>query len=252
MLPISVVVITRNEERNIVRCLQPWKGVCNQLLVVDNGSTDNTLSLAEKMGATVFQTSWKGYGETKNEGNSQAMNPWILSLDADEVAQPELIRSLQSKFSESLSNQTVFAIRRKLVINNQQMKYGSSRKEYRIRLFHRDQVCWNSSPVHEDLKLPASIRVVKLDGYVLHYSFATFEDQAKKLAHYAQLSAVGMFKRNRRVSFLKKYLSSFTVFLKNYILRMGFLDGKTGWKQVSQEMHYAYNKYLFLENMYKA
>lgn len=252
MLPISVVVITKNEARNIERCLMPWKGVCNELLIVDNGSSDQTIALAKNLGATVYETSWKGYGTTKNEGNRVAVNPWILSLDADEVANPDLVKSLQALFQQTPSPNTVFAIRRKLVIQDLQMKYGSSKREYRIRLFHRDQVSWNSSPVHEDLHLPASVQLKKLSGFVWHYSFANFNDQAKKLEHYAKLSAEGMFQRKKKVSFLKKYLSSFTVFFKNYLLRMGFLDGKTGWKQVSQEMRYAFNKYLFLEKMYKS
>jgi hypothetical protein len=252
MLPLSLVIITKNEEGNIARCLQPWIGVCKELLVVDNGSTDASVALAETCGARVVNTVWKGYGPTKNEGNQAATHDWILSLDADEIASPEFIAGVKKIFLQTPASTQVFSMQRKLCIGNSLLHFGSSKNEFRIRLFNRRAVHWNDSAVHEELVLPPAVESFKIEGFIQHHSYASFEEQAHKMDHYAQLSAQALFQQKRRFPSLKKYASSLSVFLKNYLLRFGFLDGKAGWTQVRLEMRYAYRKYAFLEKMFNA
>lgn len=247
MHDFSVVILTKNEERNILRCIQPWLNVA-EVLVVDNGSTDQTISIAKTAGARVITTEWLGYGPTKNFGNRHASHPWILSLDADEVANEELVREVCKHLHSKPEEKCVFSIRRILVYLGQEIKYGSCRKEYRVRLFHREQVQWNNSTVHEELLLPNNKKITILKGHVLHYSYTDIHDHWQRLQRYAALSVVERMTSGKAVPCWKRAFSPTFGFIKNYFFRLGFLDGKAGRIYAIQEYRYRRLKYQLLQS----
>jgi glycosyltransferase involved in cell wall biosynthesis len=249
VLPVSLVILTKNEGKNIARCIAPWKGVCEEILIVDNGSTDDTITIARACGARIYTTTWKGYSATKNVGNLQATHDWIISLDADEVAEPTLVQSVTDLFALTPPSNNVFAVRRKMVFDGKLMRYGSGRNEYRIRIFNRTTAQWNNHAVHEDIERKATMRPIKLKGYVLHYSYISEEDHLQKLKRYAQLSAAEMFAAGKKYGFVKQYLSPLFGFIKNLLFRLGFLDGATGFKKAQHEMLYTATKYRLLKEM---
>ncbi|MBL7766177.1 MAG: glycosyltransferase family 2 protein [Chitinophagaceae bacterium] len=249
MLPLSIVILTRNEAKNIVRCLQALQGLSDDVLIVDNGSTDDTMALARSLGARVIQVEWQGYSATKNTGNLQAKYDWILSLDADEVMDGRLKEAIQKRFQTLPSPEHAFLIRRKMVYGEQILHHGSVSKEYRLRIFDRRRACWNTNTVHEDVEFSGDVKRETLEGVVLHYSFADSKDHLERLDKYARLSAQHMHEQGRKPHILKHCFSPLFGFVKDYIFRLGFLDGKAGYHFAKEEMWYRRRKYDLLKAM---
>lgn len=246
MLPLSIVILTKNEEQNIARCLQPLIDLTDDILIVDNGSTDNTIDIAKSMNATIFQTTWKGYSETKNEGNAKAKYDWILSLDADEVMNEDLKKNIIQLFTTKINENEAYLIKRKLVYKNHILHFGALSNEYRLRLFNKKNASWNSNEVHEDVCFIENITKVKLKGFVWHYSYKSTHEHISKLDKYANLFAHQKRKQGKKASFIKLFCSPIWGFIKNYIFRLGFLDGKFGFQFAKNEMWYTFRKYQLL------
>jgi len=250
VIPVSVVIIAHNEEQNIVSCIEAVKVFSNDILVVENGSTDQTAKLATDAGARVLQTEWKGYSETKNYGNRYAKNDWILSLDADEIVQPSLVKSIQQVFSGHLPEETmVFRIRRCMWYAGRRLYFGSVLRESRDRLFHRATAMWNGAAVHEELFFSRPVQKSTLKGYVVHRSYRSENEHRERLEKYARLSARQMKERGRSYSVWKYYLSPAFYFVRNFIFRLGFLDGQAGYRFARNEMRYVKNKYRYLKEL---
>jgi glycosyltransferase involved in cell wall biosynthesis len=253
MLPISVVILAKNEARNIERCVKPLLGLSDDILVLDNGSTDGTQSIVKALGARLMEVEWQGYSATKNNGNQLAKNDWILSLDADEVVNDELIKSMIDLFATNLDLNHAYSIQRKMVYEGKILQHGSVGNEYRIRLFNRTTARWNQHEVHEDVDIDKSVVVNKLKGWALHYSFKSREDHQQKMLKYAQLSAKQMHMNGKSSTWMKQVVSPWFHFLKNYVIRLGFMDGKLGFEFALQEKKYTAEKYhlLYQLNMTK-
>ena len=239
MLPLSVVVVVRNEARNIAACLQPWREAGCELLVADNGSTDGTPELAAAAGARVLHLAWKGYGATKNEANALAANDWILSLDADEVADAELVQAIVNLPPEAWAPGHAWRLRRRLVYLGRVLRFGAAAAEFRIRMFRRSEGQWNTAAVHEDVSFQTPVKLQTLPGCLLHYSVQDEAQHRERLRHYATLFA----EQGRKVPAWKPLLSPLFGFLKNYVFRLGFLDGYAGFRYARNEMGYTALKY---------
>lgn len=251
MLPLTVVILTKNEERNIARCLQPLLALSNDILVMDSGSSDRTIEIARTMGVRVVETEWLGYSATKNKGNQLAKNDWILSLDADEEMKDELVASITQLFQHKLEPNQMYAIQRKLIYCGKTLHFGAVKNEFRFRIFNRTITAWNHHDVHEDLQSKEASQKIKLKGYVLHHSYLSSEEHLGKLETYAKLSAQQMLKNGRRASFIKCYLSPPFGFFKNVVLRCGFLDGNLGLRYARENMWYVKRKYQLLKQLVK-
>jgi glycosyltransferase involved in cell wall biosynthesis len=249
MLPLSIIILAKNEEQNIARCLNSIKGIGQEMLVIDSGSTDRTVEIATSLGATMIQQAWKGYAETKNIGNDIAMHDWILSLDADEELNDELRTSIQELFSNAVKENTAYLLQRKMVYCGQVLDHGAVSKEFRLRLFNRQEAHWNQNDVHEDVVFTKPMKIIKLDGFLWHHSYNTPKEHRERLEKYAQLSALQMFKTKKKSTFFKLYLSPLFGFVKNYIFRAGFMDGRLGYQFAKNEMWYVKRKYLVLKKL---
>jgi glycosyltransferase involved in cell wall biosynthesis len=247
MIPVSVVIIAKNEAEIIGCSIAKAKLITDDIVVVDNGSTDGTLQIALDAGCRVYQRSWNGYAANKNKGIELAKYDWILSLDADEVPDEELIASLYRLKPDDA--RTVYDIKFKSYFGKKQIRFGKWGRDHHIRLFNRVLVKWSESPVHETLALPGDMKCERLTGHLHHYSVKDINDFSSKSINYARLSAKKYHLNGKKTTFIKLYFSPLFNFIKNYILYLGFLDGRHGWEIASLTVKHTRLKYLLLQRM---
>ncbi len=249
MQPISVVIICKNESAVIGETLQTLAGVTDDIIVYDNGSTDDTMEIATRLGAKVYSGEWKGFGQTKTIANALAKYDWILSLDADERIDEQLKRSLIS-FNPSGENEA-YDLRFKNFLGNKLIRHGEWGGDHHVRLFNRKVINWNEAPVHEELNIGSNVRIKKLEGAVLHRTVKDMKDYARKTIHYAMLGADKYFERGKKSSWLNIRLSPLFNFINSYVLKLGFLDGKEGWICAKMTAYYTFLKYSRLKELWK-
>lgn len=226
MVPLSVVIITKNEAEAIAECIAAAKLITDDIVIIDNYSTDETCNIALALGCRLYQCNWDGYGTNKNKGITLAKYDWILSLDADEIADLELALSMHSLKLDDPA--MVYDVRFKSYFGKKLIRYGAWGCDHHIRLFNRKSVKWSDSNVHETLRLPEGTRLQRLDGYIHHYSVKDRRECYAKALYYARLSAEKYFNSGKKANMVNLYLSPIFSFVKSYILYGGFLDGKEG------------------------
>lgn len=248
-MDISVVIIAKNEAHIIANTLQSLQPVFGDIVVVDSGSSDETVQICKQYGATVLETDWKGYGINKNKGIAVAKNDWILSLDADEAIDEELRLSLQQLSSGN--EKEVFNIRFKNFYCNKWIRYGEWGFDKHIRLFNRRQVQWNNAAVHENLVFPPGVKISQLKGNILHYTVQDQEEYAEKTRNYARMNAKKYFDAGKKDNFFKEYFSPVFAFIQHYVFRLGFLDGPEGFIIAKTTARYTFLKYRYLKDLNK-
>jgi glycosyltransferase involved in cell wall biosynthesis len=222
-IPISAVVITRDAERHLDRVLQPLS-VCSEILVLDSGSTDRTREIAASHGAVWHEHPFDGYGPQKRRAVARASHDWILSVDADEVLDPEAVASLAAIewFSQDVG--TCWKIRRRPFIGDREIRHGVWAPDDVVRVFNRRRHDVSDAPVHESVHPTGKVR--RLEGSLLHF---TAEDLAGIFRpDYYRLKAEMYRRRGRRAGVALLTVRAVAVFAKSFILRLGFLDGIPG------------------------
>ncbi|MCB0704684.1 MAG: glycosyltransferase family 2 protein [Saprospiraceae bacterium] len=243
MAGLSAVVITLNEEANIEACLRPLLEVAREVLVIDSHSSDRTRQIASELGARVIETDWKGYAQTKNFGNQQAHNDWILSIDADERLSPDLVQSLkQFKGAEK----TVYELDRFTNYCGTWIKHSGWYPDWKVRIFDRRAVRWQGDYVHETLAIPPDFHRMKVSGKLLHYSYQNDADHWERMERYARLSAQEMFDKGKQITFIRPWTSGLARFFRTYLLKSGWRDGRQGWKISIRNAWLAHRKYSLL------
>jgi len=246
MNSLSVVIITRDEENNIVDCIRSAKLVSDEIIVVDTGSTDQTMKLAIALGAKVFSIPWEGYGFSRNYGAEKAKNSWILALDADERISPELGLSIhRMKFTDV---NCIYRFRRKNYIAGKKICFGTLGFETVKRIYNRNYAKWDLTLVHEKLQSYQPSKKL-ITGYIDHFGLKNEEDYKAKAVLYAQMSAEKYFLQGRKTHFLKRFLSPIFNSVKSYILQLGFLDGHNGWISAKMISYYCWLKYFSLHQL---
>jgi glycosyltransferase involved in cell wall biosynthesis len=238
---LSVVIITRNEEHNIHDCIHSALLLSNDVIVVDSGSTDNTISLANIAGARVIEQEWKGYGYARNLGASMAKNDWIISLDADERITPLLAGNIKKAH---LERNQIYRFKRENFLGLQKINFGTAGFDKVIRVYHRYDTSWDLTVVHE--KLIGDCVVTNIDGTLQHFSMKDIYDYREKSILYARLSAQKYFAQGRKAGIIKRFISPAFNAVKSYIFQFGFLDGRTGFELSRAIAHYTWLKYEFL------
>ncbi len=244
---ISVVIITKNEAHIIGKTLQSVQGLTDDIIVVDSGSVDETVSICRKMGANVIETAWVGFGATKNIGIQAARHDWIFSLDADEAIDATLEQSLLQL--DLQNDNEVFSIRRKNFFCNKWIRFGEWASDWHIRVFNRQTTSWNNAAVHENLIFAGAVTTSKLAGSILHYTVQNKRDYIAKMDGYARMSATKYVEAGKKTSFFKQYFSPVFAFMQHYIFRLGFLDGKEGLTIARTTARYTFLKYRYLKEM---
>jgi glycosyltransferase involved in cell wall biosynthesis len=248
MNQFSIVIITKNEAHIIGKTLDALRGMTDDIIVVDSGSSDGTLEIASDYTTNIVKTEWKGYGPTKNIGIDRAKYDWILTLDADEVVNETLKKSLISLDLRNVENVVYTAAFRNYIGENY-LKYGKYLKSTSTVLFNRKYIKWNHDAVHEKLVVPHDFTSQKLKGLVLHYSMKDLADYYNKMGKYAMLNAQKYFDQGRTVSTLKLLFVGRFTFVRNFLIRGGFMDGKIGFVSAVVYAHYTFLKYARLKEL---
>jgi glycosyltransferase involved in cell wall biosynthesis len=250
MQAISVVLITRNEAHNIVRCLRSVKGLCSDVVVVDAESTDDTVALATAEGARVVVRAWTDYSDQKNFANALALHPWILSLDADEELSATLRSAIERVCRTGLSG--AYRVKRLTNYCGTWVRHGGWYPDSKVRLFHRDQARWEGSHVHETLALNAGTNMHELEGDLLHYSYPTLASHYERIERYSTLHARKLFAAGRKVTLIKRWASPVAKFIQGYFLQLGLLDGAAGWHIARLSARAVHLKYAKLKALHAA
>ncbi|MDL2227720.1 glycosyltransferase family 2 protein [Bacteroidales bacterium OttesenSCG-928-K03] len=247
---ISAVIITKNEERNIERCIKSLLDVVDEIVVVDSFSTDNTKNICLQYDVKFECKEWAGYAEQKNYANSIASNDMILSIDADEELSEELKESILEIKSSNIDN-VVFKFKRLNNYCGKWIKHGAWYPDTKIRIFNRKTTYWKDTKVHEILNY-GNTKVIMLKGDLLHYPFLTIEEHIATANKYSTLRAQYNFECGKRKTYCSFLLSAISKFIMDFILKGGFLDGYYGftiYKITVWEKYLQYAKLKELNHM---
>ncbi len=250
-LPISLVVTTLNSERKLESTLQSVQGIVSELILVDAGSTDKTLSLGQAFGCKIIHEQWHGYGQNKNIGIRHSKHEWILALDSDEALSASLRQYFMEKFDlQDLTK--VYKIKINNYLGDHHIKHGTWGNTFSYRLFAKSVALWDESKVHEKIVYDrVKCSAVKIDQPVLHYTSDTIRDFQEKLTRYALESAIKNQHAGIRGSNIKAFFSAFFSFVKDYILKIGILDGKDGFDIAWARSKANFHKYIQLKRLNK-
>ena len=228
MTQISCIIITKNEERNIHRCISSVLSIADEIIVVDSQSTDQTKEIAGSFGGVkILDKTWMGYSKTKNWGAQAAIHDLVLFLDADEALSEKLQRSILGEKSKLKSAYTFNRL------NNYCGKWiyhGGFYPDIKHRFFNRNKGKWVGEYVHETVEYNPNTPVVHLEGDLLHYSYYTTDEHRERAQKYAKLGAQNLIGAGRKGFFFKQYFNPGLKFFKHFVLKAGFLDGKAGFQ----------------------
>jgi len=244
---LSLIVITRNEARRLAACLGSVP-FADEIVVVDSGSTDGTVQLARDLGARVIESAdWPGFGPQKNRALDAAAGDWVLSLDADERATPELaaqIRAVVEAASDggAPAAPVAYTLSRLSSLCGRWLRHGDWYPDPVLRLFKRGAARFSDDAVHESLLCAG--RVGRLDGHLLHDSIATLDECLAKVNSYSSARALALRRRGRRGGLPAAIGHGLWAFLRSYVLRRGFLDGTMGFVLAVSSAENTYYSYL--------
>ena len=247
---ISVVIICRDEVHIIGKTINAVQQITDDVVVVDSGSTDGTQEIVKSTGARMFKTEWNGYGSNKNKGVALAKYDWILSIDADEVIDSELISQLRTIQINKIS--VVYNIRFRAFLGDKMIRFGEWSNDQHIRLYNRTYSSWNIAAVHEGLILPKETTVITLKGFIHHFTSQNLEEFTNKTKQYALLNAEKYYQQGKKAPWLKCFVATGFSFIKNYFFRLGFLDGKAGFLIAKMNAWYTWLKYNRLRELRKS
>lgn len=245
---ISAVVITRNEESNITRCLSSVKWTTEQV-VVDSGSTDRTVELALALGARVKTMPWQGFGPAKQAAVDLAEGPWILSIDADEEVTPALAQEIRQVIRRS-NPPAGYAIPRCTYFLNRWIRHGAWYPDRVVRLFQKEKGRFTSAPVHEVVELTG--RTARLHNDLLHYCYPDLNTYLEKSHFYTGLGAEELVRKGRRVTAYDLTLRPTVSWIRDYVFRLGFLDGLEGFLIAGLSANAVLTKYAKARQLWKA
>jgi len=242
-MTLAVVILTRNEEINIVDVVQNVRQCTDEILIIDSGSTDKTVELAEKSGAKVFYRAWTDdFAAQRNFALDKTSADWILYIDADERLTSKTVEHIKKILTqEDLNFQ--YKIQRRATAFGVTFNHGDLKPDYILRMFPREKVQW-SGKVHEQPNCSCEIKT--LQGYLEHYTYRSWSDWEKKFQLYTTVWAEGAFKNGKRTSRVGAFLHASLGFFKMFFLRAGFLDGWFGFFTCANHFFYTQMKYLKL------
>ena len=249
MNTLSVLILTRNEEKHICDCIESCLPVADEVIVIDDGSTDQTVAIAEELGAKVVQHPFaQDWAQQRMFAIGQASCEWILFVDADERLSSDLAQEIRNVIRTDIKKS--FTIQRENVFHHNKATHGVLRSDRVLRLMPRDGVTVTGA-VHEII---ASIYPSEpLQSSMYHYTYDTWEQYFTKFNSYTTVAAEKYKESNKPVSFVKDILiRPLWAFIKMYVLQGGFLDGKMGWVLSVNHYFYTMMKYVKLYHLYKS
>jgi glycosyltransferase involved in cell wall biosynthesis len=225
-MELSVVIITKNEERNIGRCLASVKGIADDVVVLDSFSTDRTEAIAKEHGARFLQHVFDGHIEQKNRAITHAKHPWVLSLDADEALDEHLARSIREAMAAPTADG--YTMNRLTNYCGGWIRHGGWYPDTKLRLWDSRKGRWTGINPHDRYELHTGARIAHLPGDILHYSYNSIDDHYRQVEYFTTIAAKAYFDLGKRAPLMKRLFSPVAKFLGDYLLRLGFLDGSRG------------------------
>jgi glycosyltransferase involved in cell wall biosynthesis len=236
---LSAIVITRNEAANIAECLDSI-AFCDERIVVDSGSTDDTVAIAHAKGASVSDHPWPGFGAQKNRALSLASGDWVLSIDADERVTPQLAAAIEAAIADGQADGYEFP--RLSSFCGRPLRHSGWHPDYVLRLFRRGRARFTDVIVHE--RVVCDGPVARLKQPLIHHPVLKLEDALSRIDRYSTASAQAIVASGRRVSFFTGIGHGIGSFLRAYVLRLGFLDGAEGFLLAVANAEGSYYRYM--------
>lgn len=240
-MKLSVILITKNEAENIRACLESvaW---ADEIIVVDSGSTDDTVAIAREFTPQVHVHDWPGFGAQKNRALGYAANEWVFSIDADERVTPKLRAAIEAVLRSDAG--TAYHVSRLSSYCGRFMHHSGWYPDHIVRLFRRGAARFSDDLVHERLLIEG--KVGQLDGELLHYAFDGMEEVLRKMDMYSTAGAQKLHRQGRKATLGGAVLRGLWSFLRTYVLRGGFLDGREGFMLAVSNAEGTYYRYLKL------
>ena len=239
MMKISTTIITFNEEQNLPRAIESLR-CCDEILIVDSGSTDRTVEIAEKFGARVIEANWRGYAGQKNYASEQATHDWILSIDAVEALSEDLEGEIWH-LKKNGPDCDAYTVPRLAQYLGRWILYSGWYPDRKVRLFDRGKARWFGDYVHESVI--STGKVGELEGNLLHYTCGSLSEHLKTMDRYTTLAAEEVVARKKKVSLRHLLIDPQWTFFKTYIVQRGFLDGTEGLAIAYMAALYTFLKY---------
>ncbi|WGE90134.1 glycosyltransferase family 2 protein [Actinobacillus arthritidis] len=248
MPTLSVAMIVKNEAQDLAKCLETVQGWVNEIIVLDSGSSDETVQIAESFGAKVYVNSdWQGFGKQRQLAQQYVTSDYVLWLDADERVTPELKQSILQAVEKDEKN-TVYQVSRLSEVFGKQIRHSGWYPDYVVRLYRTDFAKYGEELVHEKVHYPKNATVEKLTGDLLHFTYKDIHHYLVKSASYAKAWAIQRANAGKKASLLDGVTHALGCFVKMYLLKAGFLDGKQGLLLAVLSAHSTFVKYADLWN----
>jgi len=245
---LSVAIITRNEEKNILPCLQSVS-FAGQIVVVDSGSTDKTLEIASAFGCEIYSEEWFGFGPQKQLAIEKCRLPWILILDADERIPSDTAEVIKKIVTDSNIKDAGFSFPRKNYFQGRWIKHAGWWPDRIIRLFRKDAGRMTTAIVHESVEVQGGVGV--LDAPIDHFTESSLSKIIQKIDKYSTLGAEQAFKSGKTSSPFSAFMRAFFTFNQDYFLRWGILDGRQGLTLAVTDAINKFFKYAKLSEFFK-
>jgi glycosyltransferase involved in cell wall biosynthesis len=250
MKSISAVIITKNEEKNIERCIRSIENVVDEIVIIDSFSTDKTRDIATSFSKVVFVPhEWEGYSRSKNFGHQVAKHPWILSIDADEELSSELQSSiLRAKATDDDVN---YKFARLTNYCGSWIRHCNWYPDSKIRFFRKDIARWVGESVHETLEFSVNQRTTTLKGDCFHYTISAMEDHFEKTNKYSSLWAKEAYAKGKRKGYFALTVKPVITFFQVYLVKQGFRDGFHGFVISMMAAYSKFQRIAKLINLHK-
>lgn len=241
---VSAILIVKNEAAFVRQCLESLSWV-DEIIILDSGSTDNTIDICREFTDQVFSTDWPGFGPQKNRALEKARYEWVFSIDADEWVTPELQAEILQVISQPNMQSDAFSIPRRNQYLGQWLYHGDAGRDRVTRLFRREKAKFSNLIVHEAIEVDRN-KIGQLKNYLCHNSYRSVEEVLERMNRYSTLSAEIRRKNGKQSSIRKAITHAMWAFFKTYFLRMGFRDGKMGFLAAVYSAESSYYRYIKL------
>ena len=236
---LSVVLITKNEAANLERCLNSVKSIADEIILVDSGSTDQTLAIAKQFGSKIFHRDFTQFSEQKNFALSLATKKWIFLIDADEALTDALSQEI-STVIHSQNQETAYSVKRTTYFFGKKIRFSGTQHDAPIRLFPRGKIRYEQ-PVHEEIK--TELPVQRLNSRLLHFTTRDLKHYEQKLDGYIPLEIETLRLQKRPRSLVDQWIRPLGKFFHQYFIQLGILDGRTGFVFAFLSARYTWIKY---------
>ncbi len=247
---ISAAIITNNEARNIKDLLLNISFV-DEVIIVDSFSNDNTVPIAQSLGAKVFQKEFDGFGNQKNYAIDLTSHQWILLLDADERVSDELKKEIIKVLNSSINDKAdAYYVKRDNYFLGKKINFSGWQNDKILRLIQKNKCRYNSNQVHESI-ISEGLKTATLDGKLMHYTYQNVAQFQAKQLNYAMIAAKELYEKNKKASYFYLIFKPIFRFIKHYFFQLGILDGKAGFMISLIMARTVYMRYIFLKKLNK-